>query len=145
MDKNSSYLTESQEEGDSLVRRTLMGLLLGMAIGWVLLRYRRTTEMGRTNNEKALNDHEFEIPLSPMDEIEDDTGKVTASTTAMDPLETIKGIGPVFAKRLNQAGILTFRDLAEKSPEQLAEIVQAKQWQAVEIQAWITQAEQLRQ
>ena len=54
-----------------------------------------------------------------------------------DALEEIRGIGPVFAKRLNEAGILTFTQLAESEPIELREIVGSTPWDTAE---WIEEA-----
>jgi predicted flap endonuclease-1-like 5' DNA nuclease len=59
-----------------------------------------------------------------------------------DDLMQINGIGKVFAQRLYDAGIYTFRDLAAQTPERLREITQAKEWQKVDPQTWIDQARQ---
>ena len=40
-----------------------------------------------------------------------------------DDLKVIKGIGPVISKKLNQAGIYTFRELGNLSADRLREIV----------------------
>lgn len=55
-------------------------------------------------------------------------------------LEEIKGIGPVYVQRLNEAGIHTYADLAQATPKQLREIVQPNNWQAVDFGEWIKQA-----
>lgn len=60
-----------------------------------------------------------------------------------DDLTVIKGIGPVFARRLAEAGITTFEQLAQTTPDQLLEIVQAADWQAVDPAAWIAHAREL--
>ncbi len=57
-----------------------------------------------------------------------------------DVLEEIKGIGPVFANRLNEAGILTFRQLASASPDELAEITGVTRWNPED---WIAEAARL--
>lgn len=46
-----------------------------------------------------------------------------APTPVPDNLEEIKGIGKVIANRLNQNGIYTFEQLAEKKPEYLRDIL----------------------
>jgi predicted flap endonuclease-1-like 5' DNA nuclease len=38
-------------------------------------------------------------------------------------IEAIKGIGPAFAKRLNEAGILTFEQLAQLTPQDMEKIL----------------------
>ena len=40
-----------------------------------------------------------------------------------DNLKAIRGIGPVIEKRLNQAGVYTFKELADLDPEELEEIL----------------------
>ena len=60
-----------------------------------------------------------------------------------DDLQQIKGIGKVYAARLNAAGIHTFADVARQSPERLAEIVALKAWQAADPINWINQADEL--
>lgn len=61
-----------------------------------------------------------------------------------DKLEDIKGIGPVFARRLNEAGIYTFADLANLTPAQIRDIVAADERTfAIEPEDWIRQAREL--
>lgn len=59
-----------------------------------------------------------------------------------DDLTKINGIGPSFARRLREAGIHTYADLAALSPEQVVEITDVKEWQADPAQ-WIAQAKLL--
>jgi predicted flap endonuclease-1-like 5' DNA nuclease len=62
-----------------------------------------------------------------------------------DDFTVLNGIGKVFAQRLNDAGIRTFADLANQSPDKLREITGAKEWQKVDPQAWIDQAKRRAQ
>ncbi|NPA92410.1 MAG: hypothetical protein GXO56_01850 [Chloroflexi bacterium] len=48
---------------------------------------------------------------------------VSASADLIDDLQQIRGIGPVIAKKLNDAGITTFAELAALTVTQLEEIV----------------------
>jgi hypothetical protein len=57
-----------------------------------------------------------------------------------EPLEEIKGIGPVFANRLNDAGINTFAALASTSPEEIQEITGVTRWDPAD---WIAEAKRL--
>ncbi len=66
------------------------------------------------------------------------TADVAAS--AEDDLTQIDGIGPVFAGRLRQRGIVTFSRLAETSPAALAEIIEAPAWRQPNFTAWINEA-----
>jgi len=45
------------------------------------------------------------------------------SKSGKDNLKAIRGIGPVIEKRLNQAGVYTFEELATLDPEELEEIL----------------------
>ena len=68
----------------------------------------------------------------------------SAQAPVPDDLKRIKGIGRVFEARLNQAGISTFADLAELTPEQIREIVsEGKVENMIEPEEWIAQARQL--
>lgn len=66
-----------------------------------------------------------------------------AVQTVQDQLEAIKGIGRVFAQKLNTAGIYTFADLAAQTPERLREIIgTARAGSMVQPADWIEQARQ---
>jgi predicted flap endonuclease-1-like 5' DNA nuclease len=60
-------------------------------------------------------------------------------------LTDIKGIGPVYASKLYEAGIQTFRQLAAMTPEELYTLLNLPQWRlrSVNAQDWIEQAEHL--
>ena len=65
-------------------------------------------------------------------------------TPAADALEQIQGIGPVFARRLHEAGITTLADLAAQTPAQVRAIVATvRGGKMINAQAWIDQARQL--
>jgi predicted flap endonuclease-1-like 5' DNA nuclease len=63
--------------------------------------------------------------------------------TPPDDFEKLEGIGEVYERRLYDAGICTFRALAEVSAEQLQEICQAPDWRRPDYASWIAQAERL--
>lgn len=81
--------------------------------------------------------------LSPASPPPTTTPEPPTSQSPSDPLRQLAGIGPTFAKRLHEAGINSFADVAASSPERLREVVQAKAWQKVEPESWITQAQAL--
>jgi len=59
-----------------------------------------------------------------------------------DRLTDIKGIGPVYASRLYEAGIQSFRQLAALTPEELDNLLNVPGWRkrSVDTQSWIDQA-----
>jgi predicted flap endonuclease-1-like 5' DNA nuclease len=59
-----------------------------------------------------------------------------------DDLTEISGIGRAFAQRLNEAGILTYQQLANMSADQVREVTRAAQWQG-DPASWIAEAERL--
>ncbi len=67
----------------------------------------------------------------------------TLDYTGKNQLQLIQGIGPAYARRLNEAGILTLEDLAQCTPEQITGIVQPKKWQHIEPTEWIREARAL--
>ncbi|MEZ4662630.1 MAG: helix-hairpin-helix domain-containing protein [Caldilineaceae bacterium] len=66
------------------------------------------------------------------------------TATMPDNLEAINGIGPVYANRLQNAGIQSFAQLAECSPEQIREIIGTmRSGHMIEPEKWIAEAGQL--
>ena len=74
--------------------------------------------------------------------------KLEGSTTTdgesaeADDLTEINGIGRAFAQRLNEAGILTYQQLADLTADQVREVTSAAQWQG-DPAAWIAEAQAL--
>lgn len=62
------------------------------------------------------------------------------SRPVRDPLIDINGIGPVIEKRMYEAGIFTFEQLAEQAPERLRVIARLQDWQDADTNAWIAEA-----
>jgi predicted flap endonuclease-1-like 5' DNA nuclease len=57
-----------------------------------------------------------------------------------DDLTVIKGIGPVYQWKLRDAGFNTYNQLASADPDQLRRMLDIKNWQRVNVEAWIEQA-----
>jgi predicted flap endonuclease-1-like 5' DNA nuclease len=53
-----------------------------------------------------------------------------------DDLTKISGIGAVFAKRLNESGIHTFKQLHETNDAHILEIIKPEDWQKIEPSEW---------
>jgi predicted flap endonuclease-1-like 5' DNA nuclease len=108
----------------NLVLGTLAGVLTGLLI-FILLRPRR--------------DEADRLPYPSWKK----EGKPGVSSPGReDNLEVIYGIGPAYARRLNEAGIRTYAGLAGTSPFRLAEIVGPRA-SLSDIAAWIGQAREL--
>jgi predicted flap endonuclease-1-like 5' DNA nuclease len=98
----------------------VLGLLIGWLVEWVIdwFFWRR--------KYRTLEEENAELKA----QLEDD-------------LQDIKGIGPVFAARLNKAGVHDFQDLAKLNKNQLREIVGAKIEKLVDKEGILKQARQL--
>jgi len=106
------------------VAMVILGLLIGWlaewAIDWVYWRGRireiatenttlkeRISALEAKKNQRLLSAKN--IPLTDAD--------------GNDNFQAIKGIGPVFAKRLKEAGVTTFKELSQLRSKQLEEIL----------------------
>ena len=65
------------------------------------------------------------------------------SYSGKNQLQLIRGIGPTYARRLNEFGIQTLADLAECDEDQVVKIIKKKYWQAVNISDWLDEAKAL--
>lgn len=64
----------------------------------------------------------------------------TRAARAGDDLTELEGIGPVYASKLRERGIVTFADLAATDEATLAEIIAAPTWRRINYGDWIAQA-----
>ncbi len=64
----------------------------------------------------------------------------TRGTVVGDDLQTLEGIGPAYARRLNESGITTFAQLAETDESTLAGIISAPAWRRINFGNWTAQA-----
>ncbi len=80
---------------------------------------------------------ENDLPLAEVEVLQ--AGADSVEPTEQD-LTQIDGIGPVFAGRLREHGIVTFSRLAGTSSAALAEIIQAPAWRQPDFSAWINEA-----
>ena len=65
------------------------------------------------------------------------------SAAPADDLTKIKGVGPTFEQRMREAGVTTFVQVAEATPEELEHIVQPAAWQRIDFADWRQQAKNL--
>lgn len=130
----------------TFVTGLIIGLLVGWIIEWVidLLYWRRDEGVIQQRLIEAEEKIEFlEAALAERQSV------VVAAPPPVirekDHLEQINGIGPVFAKRLNKAGIFTFAELAAETPERIREIINPEDWQKIEPDLWVEEARQITQ
>jgi len=113
----------------------VLGIFIGWLVEWIIdwFYWRRrcqnleksSAECARKLEALSREKRELEEKLAGFNE-KPETARVTLAEVeppVPDDLELIKGIGPVIAKLLNEAGVFTFRQLAELTPDKLREVV----------------------
>ncbi len=68
--------------------------------------------------------------------LDEEIDAVLLETAVPDDLTRIQGIGPAYARRLNEAGIFSFAALAALSNEELDAILQPKSFQKLDYNTW---------
>ena len=133
----------------------VIGLLVGLLLNWVISPLFDRSEKQDSKRESDVTQTlgGFEQRLQSIEQAMSGWGAgdslhggghfTQVIVRRSDDLERIKGIGPAFSQRLNEAGIHTFRELAKSSPERLKQIVGAEEWQDVDIETWIRMARAL--
>ncbi len=131
----------------------VLGLLIGWVVEWVIdwfywrgRIHTLTEENARLQKEQQGSDDEEKTTLirerKKLDEensdlkirlaeLEDEINRIKAAALIGHLLnkdgthnfQAVKGIGPTFAKRLNEAGIKTFEQLAQQTPEDMERIL----------------------
>lgn len=98
-----------------------------------------------TNQELADLQAELQQATQQLDE-EKSRQQTGPAGDAMisDRLQSIRGVGPVYARRLHEAGVHTFAALAALTPERLKEITGASDWQG-QPERWIAEARKFTQ
>jgi len=67
----------------------------------------------------------------------------TPTMAERDPLEKIQGIGFVYERKLWDAGILTFEDLANASVDEVTAAIAPEEWQQIDPASWIAAAKKI--
>jgi predicted flap endonuclease-1-like 5' DNA nuclease len=57
-----------------------------------------------------------------------------------DDFTMVKGIGPVYQRKLRDMGINSFDQLIKADPDRLRRMLDVKSWQRVDVESWIQQA-----
>jgi predicted flap endonuclease-1-like 5' DNA nuclease len=66
-----------------------------------------------------------------------------AGTPYRDPLIDIYGVGPVYEQRLLNAGITTFEQLGNMTPDEIVTVIKPASYQLIDPEAWIKEAREL--
>jgi predicted flap endonuclease-1-like 5' DNA nuclease len=111
----------------------LLGILIGWLIEWVIdwVYWRnktaqpvvadKTVELKAAQEKNAVLTSKLEHAQEKIAALEaelEECGDIT-----IDPLEKIKGIGPVIKKKLNDGGVFSFKQLGKLTPANLEAIV----------------------
>lgn len=119
--------------------------IIYFGIGLASLVYDNFDELARLGEEKYNRFVRVNHPLEEtiLVESEESIEIVTESVdTEPDDLTAISGIGPTFAKRLQDAGISTFEALAALDEKRIKEVTGVADWQA-NPQEWIAAAKSM--
>lgn len=90
-----------------------IALVLGILIGWLIEWVIDWFYWRRPRQESADKSAAIPVPTQKI--------RYKSSPADADDLKVIKGIGPVIAKRLNQAGIYKYEQLAELTLDEFEE------------------------
>jgi predicted flap endonuclease-1-like 5' DNA nuclease len=149
-------------------------LVLGFILGWLAewyidVAYRQTRELraalerkrptGKEEDKHKEGEGSEEAPVlialrqerdreSQRLQAEIEAGEAELAAymrTHPDDLTNIKGIGPTYQSKLHNAGITTYAQLAQATPELLQQIINAPNWRKPNAESWIEQARLLSQ
>ncbi len=133
----------------------ILGILIGWAIefviDWYYWRRQKADAVDESAWQEKLNAAETKwrnLDLQLQDALNREPERIVETIVKevfveKDRLQDVKGIGKVFAGKLNDAGIYTFSQLANTEPERLTAIIKPEEWQAIEPEAWVTHAKEL--
>jgi predicted flap endonuclease-1-like 5' DNA nuclease len=108
----------------NVIAMFVLGLLIGWLAEWVIDWYYWRGRIYRLANENTnLQEHITSLEAARTQSFESAKGVPITDKQGRDNFQAIKGIGPVFSKRLHEAGIQTFEQLAQLTPQQLEEIL----------------------
>jgi len=121
-----------------------LGLVAGAIIGWVVewvidWRFWRK-DLTVTSDEESRLRKELEVARLEISGLQTRLRTQDATTLSQDRLQDIDGIGPVYVRKLNDAGLYTFAQVAASPIERLTEIINPQEWQTIDFSEWIRQA-----
>lgn len=113
---------------DDHIRYYWLGFIVAaVGIGWLIWLFRKQREV--MPKPLFISGRVDAYPLPAEDELSAKSGP--------DDLTQIQGIGPAYARRLNDNGIFSFAQLAGVDPDELQEMTGVSRWDP---KLWIEQA-----
>ncbi|HAV75907.1 MAG TPA: hypothetical protein DCX53_00990 [Anaerolineae bacterium] len=102
----------------------ILGLLFGWLIEWIIdwFYWRKKYQQVRQENEN-LKQQVASLEAEKQSQAKPHLKKSPIAKPKKDDLKRILGIGPVISKKLNDAGITTFEQMADLKPNQLENIL----------------------
>ncbi len=108
----------------NVIAMLVLGLLIGWLAEWVIDWYYWRGRVYRVASENAtLKERISSFETERKQSFKPDKGTALTDKAGRDNLEAIKGIGPVYARRLREAGIQSFEQLSQLSTERLGDIL----------------------
>jgi predicted flap endonuclease-1-like 5' DNA nuclease len=108
----------------NVIAMFVLGLLVGWLAEWVIDWYYWRGRIYNTASENAnLKERISSLETERIQRFKPDKGMALTDKAGRDNLEAIKGIGPVYARRLREAGINTFEQLSQLTRGQLGEML----------------------
>ena len=108
----------------NVVAMFVLGLLIGWLAEWAIDWYYWRGRIGRIANENTnLKERITSLEAKKNQKVRSAKNLPLTDADGKDNFQAIKGIGPVFAKRLKDAGITTFKELSQLKSNQLEEIL----------------------
>ena len=108
----------------NVIAMFVVGLLIGWLAEWVIdWFYWRGRIFGMASENASLRERITFLEAERNQGFGSAKGVAITDKEGKDNFQAIKGIGPVFSKRLKEAGIHTFEQLSQLTPKELEEIL----------------------
>ncbi len=108
----------------NIIAMFVLGLLVGWLVEWLIDWYYWRSRIYNVVKENTdLKERISALETKRNQSFKPDKGLALTDKAGRDNLEAIKGIGPVYARRLRDAGIQTFEQLSQLTPERLGDIL----------------------
>lgn len=121
----------------------LFGFLIGTLIFFLIWYWQKATSAEDGALDLLDRHADAQAQLRRLDALDRGSSRPTTYDGPTDDLEQILGIGPTYARRLQEAGIHTYSDLAQQTPDHIREITGISLRRTAEAAEWIGDARRL--